>query len=98
MSPTTIGVNGTFRVTSSTMRFSGPGVRTLVALEDVNRRAGSFGVTRFGLRRFIASGNSITIAGPDLSIFRNRDFRVVIVTYVNGRPMDYTMPGVLRIR
>ncbi len=98
LSPTTIRVGGSFRVTSSTMRFSGPGVRTLVALEDVNRRAGSFGVTRFGLRSFRASGNTITIAGPNLALFRNRDFRVVIVTYVNGRPADYTMPGVLRIR
>lgn len=98
LSPTTIAVGGTFRVTSSTMRFSGAGVRTLVALEDVNRRPGSFGVTRFGLTRFNANGNTITIAGPNLALFKNRDFRVVIVTYVNGRPADHTMPGVLRIR
>lgn len=98
LSPTTIAVGGTFRVTSSTMRFSGAGVRTLVALEDVNRRPGSFGVTRFGLTRFNANGNTITIAGPNLALFKNRDFRVVIVTYVNGRPNSYTMPGVLRVR
>jgi len=98
MGPTAIPVSGRFTVRSSTMQFSGRGVRTIVALEEVNRRPGSFGVTRFGLNRFSANGRTLTVNGPGLALFKNRTFRVVVVTYVNRRPSSYTMPGTVTFR
>ncbi len=97
LSPTTINVGGTFRVTSTTMSIPS-NARVFVTLVDVNRVPGSAGVTRFSLQRFSWSGRTLTIAGPDLALFRNRSFYVEISTWENGLPKNYAMPGIIKIQ
>jgi hypothetical protein len=96
LSTNSIPVNGSFRVTSTTMRFHGQPI--FVLLEDVNRIPGSSGVTRFRLPNVRYNSNSLLIAGPDLGIFRNRTFRVVVSTWEGGRPQYIAMPGTITFR
>ncbi len=97
MTPSTIRVGGTFRITSTTMRFSGSGTTVRVVLEVQNRRPGSFGVTRLLLRGVRVSGNTLIVRGPDHAVYANQSYRVVVVTYTNRRPDSYTSPGLLRV-
>jgi len=97
MSPTTVRVGGTFRITSSTMRFAGPNTEVRVVLEVQNRRPGSYGVTRLQLRGVRISGNTLIVRGPDHPVWANQSYRVVVVTYTNRRPDSYASPGSLRV-
>jgi hypothetical protein len=97
MSPTTVRVGGTFRITSRTMRFSGRNTQVRVVLEVQNRRAGSYGVTRLQLRGVRVSGNTLIVRGPDHPVWANQSYRVVVVTYTNRRPDSYASPGTLRV-
>jgi len=97
MAPTTVRVGGTFRITSSTMRFAGPNTEVRVVLEVQNRRPGSYGVTRLQLRGVRISGNTLIVRGPDHPVWANQSYRVVVVTYTNRRPDSYASPGSLRV-
>jgi len=97
MSPTTIPIRGSFRITTRSMRFSGPSTEVRVVLEPQNRRPGSYGVTRLQLRGVRVSGNSLIVQGPDHSFYANQSYRVVVVTYTNRQPDSYASPGILRV-
>lgn len=90
-----VPVGGVITVQSSTVRFHA-GQQILVALEDVNRRPGSFGVTRLGLRSFRWTGGTLSVRGPDHPAYRGT-YRVVVVTWEGGRPQHYMMPGTVTI-
>lgn len=91
-------MNGSFRIDSSTMSFSGSGRTVVVAIDAINRQQNSGGFTRFELRGMQASGRSMLIQGPGLPLFRGQSYRVVGVTFLNWRAESYASPGVLQFR
>jgi hypothetical protein len=99
MTPGTIAVGGSFQINSCSMSFAGAGKQVRVVLELLNRQPGSFGVTRLQLRGVrVAGTNQLVVRGPDLAVYGRQSYRVVVVTYTNGRPDSYAGPGVLTVR
>ena len=97
MTPHTMRVNGTFRITSTSMRFRGSGTRLTVVLEVTNRPRVATGLTRVQLRGVRISGNTLIVRGPSHPYYANQTYRVTVVTWTNGRPDSYASPGLLRL-
>jgi hypothetical protein len=98
MSPASIRVGGSFQINSCSMAF-GPGKDLRVVLEVLNRQPGSFGVTRLRLMGVTLSGsNRLVVRGPDHPVYGHQSYRVVVVTYTNGRPDSYASPGILTVQ
>jgi hypothetical protein len=97
MSPTTIRPNGTFRINSRSMNFTGSGKVVTVVLEVLNRRRGSWGVTRLRVQIVQRTRNSLLVRGPVYGVYGNQSYRVVVVTITNRRPDSYASPGILKV-
>lgn len=100
LTPRSIAVGGSFRIDSCSMSFAGAGKQVRVVLEVQNRKPGSFGLTRLQLTGVSVGGGgkTLVVRGPDHSIYGNQSYRVVVVTFTNGRPDSYASPGLLSVR